>query len=164
MWIWNSWLLRVVAWMLCFSDLLVGWVWQSSDLDGSKQWLLVFILDLVVSSGLGLIVTMGNELELDNLLTRAGLAREPSMCLPNLIIVISSWEVFSASLCFIIKSSSLLFFYKKANFFQKKQVIFSVLIFLPTQTILNYSVLCMLIFCMNQHRCSLSVEEAATQN
>lgn len=80
--------------------------------------------------------------------------------IPNLKIMISSWNVLSEVLYFIIKSSSLLVFYKKANFIQKKQVIFSVLIFLPTQSILNYSVFCMLIFCMNQCRCSLSAERS----
>lgn len=53
-----------------------------------------------------------------------------------------------------------IFFNAKTNFFQKNRFFSSVLILLPTQGILNYSAFCMLIFCMNQCRCSLNAERS----
>lgn len=58
------------------------------------------------------------------------------------------------------KKFKLISFLQKGKLSPEKQVIFSVLVFLPTQSILNYSVFCMLIFCMNQCRCSLSAERS----
>lgn len=52
------------------------------------------------------------------------------------------------------------FFLQKGKLLQKNPVILSVLVFLPTRSILNYSVFCMLIFCKNQCRCSLSAERS----
>lgn len=46
------------------------------------------------------------------------------------------------------------FLLQKGKLLPEKQVIFSVLFFLPTQRILNYSVCLMLIFGTNRHRCS----------
>lgn len=54
----------------------------------------------------------------------------------------------------------LFFFNAKTNFFQKNKFFSSVLILLPTQGILNYSAFCMLIFCMNQCRCSLNAKRS----
>lgn len=69
------------------------------------------------------------------------------------------YNVLSEILYFIIKQFKLIILYfffllQKGKLLPEKQVIFSVLFFLPTQRILNYSVCLMLIFGTNQRRCS----------
>lgn len=155
LWIWNSWLLGVVARMLYISVLLVGRVCQPNDLVHSKWWLLAFLLDPIVSSGVELIMTMGKALQLGEPVSGADLARGPYMCLPNLKIMISRWKVLSEILYFIRKSWSLLIFYKKASFFQKNRLFSVHLSFYPLKAFWIIQR-----FCMNQCRCSLSAERS----
>lgn len=109
---------KVIAWMLFVSLLFVGQVSQPNGLGLSNGscWYSWW------TSGTELVMTTPNALQLGNLVSRADLTCGHYTCLPNLKNIISSWNVLSEILYFIIKSSIFLVFYKKANFFQKNKL------------------------------------------